>query len=145
MPAFVRPMNARARSDGPARARTTRRPSGFVDAGNHSCAGDLAAIARAVLRVPRLAKIVRTREAVLPFPIKGGKLYLYNNNPLLRLGYPGTTGMKTGYTDAAGRCLVATARRGPIKLGVVLLNSRDPAAQAMRLLDRGLPSRGARG
>ena len=49
----------------------------------------------------------------LPFPIKGGKLYLYNNNPLLRVGYPGTDGVKTGFTDAAGHCLVAAARRGP--------------------------------
>ena len=49
---------------------------------------------------------------MLPFPIKGGKLYLYNNNPLLQLGYRGTTGVKTGYTDAAGHCLVATVRRG---------------------------------
>ena len=49
----------------------------------------------------------------------------------------GTTGLKTGYTDAAGRCLVATARRGPIKLGVVLLHSPDPGKQAMQLLDRG--------
>ena len=73
----------------------------------------------------------------LPFPIKGGKLYLYNHNPLLRQGYRGTTGLKTGYTDAAGRCLVATARRGPIRLGVVLLHSPDPGGQARRLLDRG--------
>ena len=79
---------------------------------------------------------VARRQAVLPFPIKGG-LHLYNNNPLLRIGYKGTTGLKTGYTDAAGRCLVATARRGPIKLGVVLLHSRDPGKQAMQLLDRG--------
>ena len=112
-------------------------PSGFEDRGNHSCAADLAALARAVLRQPRLAAIVRRRQAVLPFPIKGGKLYLYNNNPLLRQGYPGTTGVKTGYTDAAGRCLVATARRGPLKLGVVLLHSPDPATQARKLLDRG--------
>ena len=90
-----------------------------------------------MLRVPRLARIVRRREAVLPFPIKGGKLYLYNNNPLLRQGYRGITGLKTGYTDAAGRCLVATARRGALKLGVVLLHSPDPAGQARRLLDRG--------
>jgi D-alanyl-D-alanine carboxypeptidase len=74
---------------------------------------------------------------VLRFPIKGHKIYLYNNNPLLREGYPGTTGVKTGYTDAAGRCLVATARRGPIRLGVVLLNSPDPGRQATRLLDKG--------
>ena len=33
-----------------------------------------------------------SREAVLPFPIKGGKLYLYNNNPLLRQGYRGDHG-----------------------------------------------------
>ena len=87
--------------------------------------------------MPRLARIVRRREAVLPFPVKGGKLYLYNSNPLLRQGYRGTTGLKTGYTVAAGRCLVATARRGPLKLGVVLLDSPDPATQARKLLDRG--------
>ena len=74
---------------------------------------------------------------MLPFPIKGHKLYLYNNNPLLRMGYRGTTGLKTGYTDAAGRCLVATVRRGPLRLGVVLLDSPDPATQARKLLDRG--------
>jgi D-alanyl-D-alanine carboxypeptidase len=136
VPKFVRAMNARARQMGLVCSHFTS-PSGFVDAGNHSCASDLAMLARAILRVPRLARIVATREAVLPFPIKGGKLYLYNNNPLLRQGYRGTTGVKTGYTDAAGRCLVATVRRGPIKLGVVLLNSRDPGGQATRLLDRG--------
>ena len=112
-------------------------PDGFVDRDNHSCASDLAAIARAVLRVPRLARIVRRREAVLPFPIKGHKLFLYNSNPLLRMGYPGTTGLKTGYTEAAGRCLVATARHGAVKIGVVLLHSPDPAGQAVKLLDRG--------
>jgi serine-type D-Ala-D-Ala carboxypeptidase (penicillin-binding protein 5/6) len=133
---FVAAMNARAQRMGLVCSRFST-PHGFEDRGNHSCTGDLAAMARAVLRVPRLARIVRSREAVLPFPIKGGKLYLYNNNPLLRQGYRGITGMKTGYTVAAGRCLVATARRGGVKLGVVLLHSRDPARQAQQLLDRG--------
>jgi D-alanyl-D-alanine carboxypeptidase (penicillin-binding protein 5/6) len=136
VPRFVRLMNAKAESLGLV-CTSFASPSGFVDKGNHSCASDLAAIARAVLRDPRLAPIVGRREAKLRFPIKGGKLWLYNNNPLLRQGYPGTTGVKTGYTDAAGRCLVATARRGPIKLGVVLLHSPDPGKQAMQLLDRG--------
>ncbi len=45
--------------------------------------------------------------------------------------------MKTGYTVAAGRCLVATVRRGRTRLGVVLLNSPDPGRQARRLLDEG--------
>ncbi|MEA2310270.1 MAG: hypothetical protein QOE28_238, partial [Solirubrobacteraceae bacterium] len=58
-------------------------------------------------------------------------------NPLLRMGYRGVTGMKTGYTVAAGRCIVATARRGPLRLGVVLLHSPDTAGQAEKLLDRG--------
>jgi D-alanyl-D-alanine carboxypeptidase len=133
---FVALMNRRASAMGLACTHFTS-VSGIVDRGNHSCAPDLAALARAILREPRLARIVRRRSAVLRFPIKGHKLYLYNNNPLLRAGYPGTTGVKTGYTDAAGRCLVATARHGRIRLGVVLLDSPDPGKQAMRLLDHG--------
>ena len=136
VPRFISLMNARARAMGLACTRFSS-VSGIRDRGNHSCAPDLAAIARAVLREPRLARIVRRRAAVLPFPIKGGRIYLYNNNPLLRSGYRGTTGVKTGYTEAAGRCIVATARRGSRRLGVVLLNSPDPGRQAERLLDRG--------
>jgi D-alanyl-D-alanine carboxypeptidase len=133
---FVRLMNQRARAMGLTCTRFSS-PSGIRDAGNHSCAGDVAALARAVLRVPRLARIVARRSAVLPFPVKGGKLYLYNTNPLLRARYRGTTGVKTGYTVAAGRCLVASVRRGGRRLGVVLLHSPDPGRQARRLLDRG--------
>jgi len=33
--------------------------------------------------------------------------------------------LKTGFTDAAGKCLVATAERHGVRLGVVLLNSPD--------------------
>ena len=132
---FVALMNARARAMGLACTRFSS-VSGIRDRGNHSCVPDLAAMARAVLREARLARIVRRRSAVLPFPIKGGKIYLYNNNPLLRAGYRGTTGVKTGYTEAAGRCLVASVRRGPRRLGVVLLDSPDPGRQATRLLDR---------
>jgi D-alanyl-D-alanine carboxypeptidase (penicillin-binding protein 5/6) len=111
-------------------------PSGYVDQDNYSCAADLGELAHLDLAQPRIARIARTRSAILPFPIKGGKLYLYNNNPLLRYRYPGTTGLKTGYTVAAGRCLVATAERHGVRLGVVLLDSPDPATQARKLLDR---------
>jgi D-alanyl-D-alanine carboxypeptidase len=136
---FVTRMNEQARQMG---LRCTRfsSPDGFEDAGNHSCAIDLAAIARAVLDQRRLARIVRRRRAVMPFPIKGGRLYLYNNNPLLRTGYPGAIGVKTGYTDAAGRCLVAAAQRHGRRLGVVLLHSPDPGKQATQLLNRGFAS-----
>jgi serine-type D-Ala-D-Ala carboxypeptidase (penicillin-binding protein 5/6) len=133
---FVARMNERAADLGLTCTRFTS-PDGFVDAGNHSCAIDLAEMARAVLDAPRLARIVRRRRAVMPFPIKGGRLYLFNNNPLLRTGYPGTIGIKTGYTDEAGRCLVAAARRNGRRLGVVLLHSPDPGKQATQLLNRG--------
>jgi serine-type D-Ala-D-Ala carboxypeptidase (penicillin-binding protein 5/6) len=134
--AFVAHMNERAGDLGLACTRFSS-PDGFKDAGNHSCAIDLAEMARAVLDRRRLARIVARRRAVLPFPIKGGRIYLFNNNPLLRTGYPGTIGIKTGYTDAAGRCLVAAARRNGRRLGVVLLHSPDPGKQARQLLNRG--------
>jgi D-alanyl-D-alanine carboxypeptidase (penicillin-binding protein 5/6) len=137
---FVRLMNRRAKAMGLVCSRFST-PSGIRDAGNHSCAADLAALARAVLRTPRLARIVKRRSVVLPFPIKGRKLYLFNTNPLLRSRYRGATGVKTGYTVAAGRCLVATAKRGTKRLGVVLLRSPDPGRQARRLLDLGFRAR----
>ena len=65
--------------------------SGVVDQGNHSCATDLAVLAHAVLEQPLLAGSSASPSAILPFPIKGRKLYLYNNNPLLLTRYPGTT------------------------------------------------------
>jgi serine-type D-Ala-D-Ala carboxypeptidase (penicillin-binding protein 5/6) len=133
---FVALMNQHARDLG-LRCSRFSSPSGIVDAGNHSCAADLAGLARAVLDQPRLARIVRRRRAVLRFPIKGHHLELYNNNPLLRIGYPGVIGVKTGYTNAAGHCLVAAARRGGRRLGVVLLHSPDTGRQARRLFDRG--------
>jgi serine-type D-Ala-D-Ala carboxypeptidase (penicillin-binding protein 5/6) len=133
---FVTRMNDQARRWGLECTRFSS-PDGFEDDGNHSCAVDLAALARAVLDRPRLARIVKRRRAVLPFPIKGGRLYLFNNNPLLRTGYPGAIGIKTGYTDAAGRCLVAAAQRNGRRLGVVLLHSPDAGKQARQLLDRG--------
>jgi serine-type D-Ala-D-Ala carboxypeptidase (penicillin-binding protein 5/6) len=136
VPAFVERMNARAAELGLACTRYSS-PDGFEDAGNHSCAVDLAIEARALLDQPRLARIVRRPRAIMPFPIKGGRIYLYNNNPLLRMRYPGTLGIKTGYTRAAGRCLVVAVRRHGRRLGVVLLNSPDPATQARKLFDRG--------
>jgi D-alanyl-D-alanine carboxypeptidase len=130
---FIALMNRRARQMG-LRCSHFNSVSGIVDLNNHSCARDLAVLAHAMLRNQLLAKIIGTRSAILPFPVKGGKLYLYNNNPLLVTGYPGTDGVKTGYTDAAGHCLVVTVRRGPHWLGLVLLHSTDTGTQAENLL-----------
>jgi serine-type D-Ala-D-Ala carboxypeptidase (penicillin-binding protein 5/6) len=137
---FITMMNQRAHDMGLTCTHYTT-VSGIVDQGNHSCASDLALIAHAVLEQPLLAQIVGSRSAIVPFPIKGGKLFLYNNNPLLVVRYPGTDGVKTGFTDAAGQCLVATARRGNRWLGVVLLHSGNTYSQAMQLLNAGFADR----
>jgi D-alanyl-D-alanine carboxypeptidase len=111
--------------------------SGVIDQNNHSCAADLAVIAHTLLEQPLLARIVGSASAIEPLPIKGGKLYLYNNNPLYSLHYAGTDGVKTGFTTAAGLCLVATVRRNGHWLGVVLLHSGNWGTQAEQILDAG--------
>ncbi|HEV3093083.1 MAG TPA: hypothetical protein VGY30_01060 [Solirubrobacteraceae bacterium] len=137
---FVAKMNAEAARLGLACTHYVS-PDGLGDA-NSSCAADLADLARVDLDQPRIARATRSASAVLPFPIKGGKLYLYNNNPLLRYGYPGATGLKTGETEAAGLCLVGTAERDGVRLGVVLLHSPELGRQAEYLLDRGFEAYG---
>jgi serine-type D-Ala-D-Ala carboxypeptidase (penicillin-binding protein 5/6) len=134
VPRFVQEMNEEAARLGLGCTRYSS-PSGYYDAGNFSCAADLAELAHDDLAQPRIAKVAATGEAVLRFPIKGGKLFLTNNNPLLLYGYPGTTGLKTGWTEAAGPCLVATAQRDGVRLAVVLLGSQAPGTQAAELLD----------
>lgn len=147
---FVEMMNAQAQALGLTCTRFGS-PNGFEevrrqrDAKNRSCATDLAILARAVLDRPRLARIVATRDIVRPFPIKGRKLFLHNHNPLLRDGYPGTLGLKTGYTDAAGRTFVGAASRGGHRLVVVLLNTPDIGRQSEALLNAGFRTLGVRG
>ena len=80
-----------------------------LEDGNRSCARDLAVMTRLAMAEPRIRRIVRRRQVDFRFPIKGKRLYLYGHNPLIRLGYPGAIGLKTGYTDAAGRCFVGVA------------------------------------
>jgi D-alanyl-D-alanine carboxypeptidase len=133
-PRFVAMMNAKARSLG-LRCTHFASPHG-LEPGNRSCPADLAALARLDLHYSRIANIVRRAHAVVRFPIKGGKLWLNNTNPLLRMGYPGTIGLKTGDTDEAGHCLIAVVRRGPLTLGVVLLRSPNTQQQARVLLNR---------
>nr|WP_246345858.1 serine hydrolase [Conexibacter arvalis] len=138
---FVRIMNARAAELGLTCTRFAS-PSGIVDEGGWSCAPDLALLARKVLEVRRLARIVRTRLTTMPLPIRGGRVWLANHNPLLAMGYPGADGVKTGFTDAAGRCFVGSATRigrdgRRRRLIVVLLHSPNPGKQAARLLDAG--------
>jgi D-alanyl-D-alanine carboxypeptidase (penicillin-binding protein 5/6) len=103
---------------------------------NRSCAADLAALSRLAMAEPRIARIVRISYKQIPAPVKGKQLYLPTTNPLLAAGYPGTIGLKTGYTSEAGRCLIAVVRHGHRTLGAVLLDSPNPGEQAKRLLEK---------
>jgi D-alanyl-D-alanine carboxypeptidase (penicillin-binding protein 5/6) len=106
-----------------------------LEDGNRSCPRDLAVLTRLAMAERRIRRIVRRRQVDFRFPVKGGRLYLYGHNPLIRMGYPGAIGLKTGYTNAAGRCFVGVARRGGRRVAVVLLNSADPAQHAPKLLN----------
>ena len=137
---FVRLMNEKARLWG---LRCTRFASSHgLEDGNRSCAADLAVHdpARHAQR-PRSRGSSRRPQVSFRFPIKGGRLFLAGHNPLLRAGYRGAIGLKTGYTDAAGRCFVGVARRGGRTLAVVLLDSPNPLKHAVKLLDLGFQPR----
>jgi D-alanyl-D-alanine carboxypeptidase len=129
--AFVAMMNDKARELG-LRCTHFATPSG-LERGDRSCPADLAALTRLAMRQYRIKRIVRKTSAALRFPIKGGRLFLYTTNPLLRMRYRGTIGLKTGYSRAAGRCLVAVVQRGGRTLAAVVLNSPDPQIQVRRL------------
>ena len=130
---FVATMNRRAAGLG--LECTHFASSHGLESGNRSCARDLAVLTRLAMAEPRIRRIVRRSQVDFRFPIKGRRLYLYGHNPLIRLGYRGAIGLKTGYTNDAGRCFVGVARRHGRTLGVVLLNSRDPGKQAAKLLN----------
>ena len=138
---FVRIMNAKARALG---LRCTRFVSASgLESANRSCAADLAALTRIAMAKRRIARLARRRQAAVSFPIRGGRLYLNSTNPLLRMRYRGTIGLKTGSTRRAGHSFVGVARRGRRTLGVVLLRSPDSGAQARKLLDRAFRTRSA--
>ena len=131
--AFVELMNEYAASIG---ARETHYVTahGLDMPGHGSSARDLALIAAELLAVPELARVVARTEAIVETP--GGTTRIENRNLLLE-SYPGTTGVKTGFTADAGNVLVASAERAGRRLIVVAMDSVDAAADAAALLDLG--------
>ena len=136
---FVTLMNKKARRLG-LRCTHFASPSGINDR-DVSCAADLAVLARLAMAKTRIARIVRRSHAAVRFPIKGGKLYLNSTNPLLRMGYRGTLGLKTGDTLKAGHCLIAVVRHGSRTLVAIVLHSPNPQAQVRSLLARAFSAR----
>jgi serine-type D-Ala-D-Ala carboxypeptidase (penicillin-binding protein 5/6) len=143
---FIKLMNRQARAMGLSCTHFST-PNGLRDRNNYSCPRDLAALARADLANREVARIAGTRYAKPRFPIRGNRLHLSNNHYFLQRGLPGlpqaeVTGLKTGFTDAAGRCYVTTARVRSHHLGVVILDSPSPLTQVPALLRAGFLERG---
>lgn len=105
-------------------------PNGLNADGHYSTAYDMALLARACLDNETLAQIVSTKTATV------GSRILTNHNKLL-WRYEGCVGMKTGYTEKAGRTLVSAARRDGLTLIAVTLNDPDDWRDHTALLDYG--------
>lgn len=106
-----------------------------LDARNLTSARDLATVARRLVDHPH----VLAWSSVRYKPFRGGEFMLYNTNGLLGR-YPGLDGLKTGYTQRAGSCLVATAERDSMRLISVLLGAhgeRVRERETARLLSWG--------
>ena len=107
-----------------------------ADAKEHlTTARDIALMSRELLKHDR----IRGYTTIWMDTVRGGQFGLSNTNKLVRF-YEGTTGLKTGYTSAAGHCLSASAARGGLELIAVVLHcasSTERFTSAKALLDYG--------
>jgi D-alanyl-D-alanine carboxypeptidase len=113
---FVALMNRRAEALG---LRETQfvRPDGLDAAGHYSSAWDVTRLALAAMREPLIRQLVRRERAAIP----GGRT-LHTWNDLLG-EFPGTFGVKTGHTSAAGWSEIAAARGNGVTIYATILGS----------------------
>lgn len=105
-------------------------PSGLDDENHYSSAYDMAVLARACLDNETVADICATRSITI-----GTRTFVNHNKLLHRC--EGCVGMKTGFTEKAGRTLVSAAARGGQTLICVTLNDGDDWNDHEKLLDYG--------
>lgn len=119
-------------------------PNGLPNPAHRTTAKDLANITREAMQIPEFRRIVSTASRTVwqaPRATGAGmevmpKAYeLYNHNKLLNM-YDGAVGVKTGYTETAGRCLVSAAEREGMVFIAVTLNDNDDWNTHAQLLDQ---------
>jgi D-alanyl-D-alanine carboxypeptidase (penicillin-binding protein 5/6) len=116
--AFAQVMNRRAVQLGAVHSHFMN-PNGLPVPGQYSSARDLSLIARAAYANPTIRSIVCLPQLVFRYA-NGRTRELENTNKLLRR-LPYCNGMKTGYTDGAGKCLIASGTRPGKDVIVVVL------------------------
>lgn len=109
-------------------------PCGFDQPGQHTTAADMLRIAYATLAEPEIVRIVEQPAVRVVTQNSGRTLVALNTNALLGR-YDGAFGLKTGYTQQAGQCLIAAARRGSTVAIVVILGGKDRWPVTVALLD----------
>ena len=122
VPAFVAAMNARAAALGLA-ATHFANPCGHDAPDQRSSARDLLALAERALTHPGFARAVALESADVK-TAGGRRITLPSGNHLLGSS-PGVIGVKTGWTPAAGKCLVVLAERAGVRVLIVLLDAAD--------------------
>lgn len=86
---------------------------------NIMTAADLAKVGMELMKIPLMRQLAVQEQ----MPFRGGIFTMYNPNKLLGR-YPGTTGIKTGYSVPAGFCVTASAHRGNMDLIAVVMGSK---------------------
>lgn len=132
---FVDQMNAKVRELGLTGTHFAN-PHG-LDAENHySTAHDMAVLTAYALRNPIFAEVVKTKVKRIPWEGKEWERVMRNKNKML-FRYEGADGVKTGYTEAAGRCLASSATRDGRQLAAIVLNDGRDWDDSAKLLDYG--------
>ena len=137
---FVSIMNAEAAEMGLENTRFAN-PHGLDAPGHYSSARDLLTLGRRAASDPFLGEMMNTRVATLPADPEGLDRVARTTNELIGT-YEGAFGVKTGFTDDAGRVLVAGAERDGRRLYAVVMGSDDHFADAAALLTYGFRSFG---
>lgn len=139
--AFVRRMNARARALGLGHTRFVN-PCGHDAPGHATSARDLLALTRAALAFPELRRIVALERAEVR--TRAGRALAVRTHNVLLGRVDGVRGVKSGWTQGAGECLVALAERDGVEVMVVLLGARDRWWTAAAILEEAFEEAGRR-
>lgn len=121
--AFVKLMNERAKEMG-LESTSFETPSGLDGEKHFSTAYDMAILAKNALENPDFAAICGEKSIFADYGDPPYRRKLTNHNKLLGT-FEGTTGVKTGFTKKAGRCLVSSAERNGVGLICVTLGCSD--------------------
>lgn len=130
---FAEIMNIRAQDMGLSGTHFVN-PNGLHDELHYTTAYELGLITCQAMKYPEFRKIVSTKFVAVSDG--EGKRFFKNKNKMLDM-YDGATGVKTGYTKKAGRCLVASAQRDSVTMISVVLNRGAMWEDCGELLDYG--------